>query len=79
MGYDISVEESGARVAVGEGCHFAVLPDGETPPKLFRRRAIKRHSTGEVEEVCWLVGELNGVRVYKDGDHFVMTTADLNP
>jgi hypothetical protein len=29
--------------------------------------------------VCWLVGELNGVRVYVDGDHFVMTTQDLNP
>lgn len=33
----------------------------------------------EPKRVEWVVGELNGVRVYTDGANVVMTTQDLKP
>lgn len=33
----------------------------------------------EPKRVEWVVGELNGVRVYTDGANVVMTTEDLKP
>ena len=55
-----------------------VLPDGES--KLFKRRTVRlREGDDEAQEDCWLVGELDGVRVYVEGNHIVMTRANLYP
>ena len=74
--FEITKDEHGTYVAVGDDCRLAVLPDG--PSRIFRRRAIKSGPEGS-SEVCWLVGELNGVRLYKDGNNLVMTTQDISP
>jgi len=50
-----------------------------TEGRMFKRRAVKGVGSGAGEEVCWLVAELNGVRVYQHADHVVVTTADLYP
>lgn len=47
--------------------------------RMFKRRAVKGVGSGESSEVCWLVTELNGVRVYQEGRHIIVTTKDLNP
>jgi len=61
----------------GDGC-LIVNPDGET--KVFMRNGIKKHlQLGETQKVRWLVGELNGVRCYYDGESVVMSTQDLYP
>lgn len=50
------------------------------PGRMFRRRAIKKHPDGSASEVSWLVVELNGVRLYVDGNgNAVVTTRDLQP
>ena len=50
-----------------------------TDGRMFKRRAVKSLGSGAGEEVCWLVSELNGVRVYQHGAHVVITTEDLYP
>ena len=47
--------------------------------RMFKRRAVKSLGSGAGEEVCWLVTELAGVRVYQHGAHVVVTTEDLYP
>jgi len=48
--------------------------------RVFRRRAIKlNQATGERGRVEWIVGELDGVRVYFDGTNVVLTRRDLMP
>jgi hypothetical protein len=47
--------------------------------RMFKRRAIKCVGTEAAQEVCWLVAELTGVRVYQHKNNIVITTEDLNP
>ena len=57
-----------------------LVGEGETG-RLFRRRALKKPLDGvtPAHGVCWLVGELNGVRAYIEGGRLVLTTRDLRP
>jgi hypothetical protein len=60
------------------GQTLVVLPDGES--RIFKRRVLRlQEETTELQEDCWLVGELDGVRVYVEGNHIVMTRANLYP
>lgn len=47
--------------------------------RMFKRRAIKAIGTGQAHEVCWLVAELNGVRVYQQGRSVIITTQEMYP
>lgn len=47
--------------------------------RVFKRRAIKGVGSASPREICWLVGEINGVRIYIDGSRLVLTTQDLYP
>ena len=51
----------------------------EADGRMFKRRAIKGVGTEQSTEVCWLVCELDGVRVYQQGRNIVVTRKDLNP
>jgi len=51
----------------------------EADGRMFKRRAIKGVGSGKAEEVCWLVAEVDGVRVYQQGMNIVVTRKDLNP
>jgi len=45
----------------------------------FARRAIKGFGTPNARHVTWLVGELDGVRVYVTPDGVIMTREDRYP
>lgn len=63
---------------LSDGTSLSVLPDGNQ--KIFFRCGIKKHlQSGETEHIRWLVGELNGVRCYVQGDNVILTTQDLYP
>ena len=48
--------------------------------KAFFRRSIKLNAcTGEQRRTEWLVGELDGVRVYVCGRNVIVTREDLYP
>lgn len=50
---------------------------------MFYRRAIKKHRNGDIENINWLVCEVDGteIRIYIDetGTHAHITTKDLYP
>lgn len=75
MVHDLFISDD---LKVGTDGHVKVTvmgPDG----KMFKRRAIKNAGTEQATEVCYLVAELNGVRVYQNGTDVVVTTQDLYP
>lgn len=48
--------------------------------RMFKRRAIKKDlRSGAAHRVEWLVAELDGVRVYVNGDQILMTRRDVLP
>lgn len=47
--------------------------------RMFKRRAIKGIGSASPQPECWLVCELNGVRVYQQGTNVIVTTQDINP
>jgi hypothetical protein len=64
--------------AMHDGKILSVMPDGEQTVK-FRCGIKKNLMTGETTHIRWLVGELNGVKVYVNGDNIIMTTRELHP
>ena len=58
---------------------ITVLNEGNI--KLFMRNGIKvaLDNNEEMSRSRWVVGELDGVRVYIQDDHIVMTKQDLYP
>jgi len=76
----ITEEADGSIHAVSPSLSMTVLPVDGRPGKIFNRNGIKKHLDGRpVEHVRWLVGELNGVRVYIHQGAVIMTTEDLYP
>lgn len=70
------VEHDGKRSASnGQTCATLLDADG----KMFRRNAIKGIGGAQHQRVQWLVIELDGVRVYIDGQNVVVTRQDLMP
>lgn len=47
--------------------------------RMFKRRAVKGVGSGESNEVCWLVVELDGVRIYQQGKNIIVTKQDMYP
>lgn len=47
--------------------------------RMFKRRAIKRAGSESAEEVCWLVAEMDGVKVYQSGNNIVISKEDMYP
>lgn len=47
--------------------------------RMFKRRAIKGIGSAASHEVCWLVAEIDGVRVYQNGNQVIVSRADLTP
>jgi hypothetical protein len=70
------LEKDGQKIA-SNGERQVILLDPEG--RMFKRRAIKRAGSSQAEAVEWCVVELNGVRVYVDGENVVVTTLDLQP
>lgn len=80
--YRVQTDETGTVTAVSVGevtpvAALAVLPDGLA--RSFVRRGRKLRPDGGADETAWLVGELDGVRVYVDGATLVLTKQDIYP
>ena len=78
----ISHEDDGTVQAISSTISLTVLPDGEV--KAFNRNGLQKNiSTGETKHLRFVVGELDGVRVYlrqmADGVAVVLTKQDLYP
>ena len=60
---------------------LSVLRDGQV--RMFKRNAIKNAMTPQVQAVSWLVGELDGVKVYVQEQpmqlNIIMTRQELYP
>ena len=60
--------------------NLSVIPQAGDEGKAFIRNGIRLIAPEGVEShIRWLVGELNGVRVYTDGSSIILTTKDLKP
>lgn len=74
----ITENKDGVITAVSPIHQLTVFPDGKS--KVFNRNAKRINETDPTkQEERWLVGELDGVRVYINGTHFIMTKQDLYP
>ena len=74
--FEITESPAGGKVATN-GAVLLSLPDADG--RVFRRRAVKNAGTADAQQVEWAVAELDGVRVYVDGQNVVVTRADLSP
>lgn len=74
--HEITVGNHGHRHGTDGHITLSLL---EEDGRLFKRRAIKNFGSENSEETCWLVAELDGVRVYQQGNHIVVTRQDLYP
>lgn len=70
------IVDTGASRVASNGVQTLTL-QGEG--RVFRRRAVKAVGTEAARRVEWVVGELDGVRCYFDGQHVVLTREDLRP
>lgn len=74
--FELTRTEAGAQIA-GNG--VATLSLLDVDGRVFRRRAVKGVGGPSPQPVEWAVAELDGVRVYFDGTHVVVTRQDLMP
>lgn len=74
--FEIADNHSGGKAASNGEQHIVLL---DSDGRLFRRRAVKGLGSASPQVVEWIVAELNGVRVYFDGQRVTVTRADLIP
>jgi hypothetical protein len=73
--HEITRDEHGNQIGTDGQITVSLIGDGQ----MFKRRAIKGAGSECAEEVCWLVCEIDGVRVYQQGYNVVVTRGDMNP
>ena len=73
--HEITTDEHGHQIGTDGDITVSLMGAG----RMFKRRAIKGAGTEGAEEVCWLVVELDGVRVYQSGKNVIVTKEDVNP
>lgn len=75
VAHEITRDDHGNQIGTDGRITVSLVGEG----RMFKRRAVKRAGSESAEEVCWLVAEIDGVRLYQHGDHIVFTKQDLNP
>lgn len=75
--HEITTDEHGNQHGTDGVVTVSLIARGQG--RMFKRRAVKAAGTPAAHETCWLVAELNGVRVYQRGLYVIVTTEDLNP
>jgi hypothetical protein len=72
----ITTTPEGVRIGSDGATTVSLMePDG----RMFRRRAVKNAGTQSASELCWLVVELDGVRVFQRGSDVIVTRANMYP
>lgn len=74
--FEIADLPLGGKVASNGAQRLQATDDGS---RVWRRRGIKRPGSEAAEAVEWVVGELDGVRVYFNGTDCILTRQDLYP
>jgi len=73
--HEITTDDNGNQIGTDGNITVSLIGDG----RMFKRRAVKGVGSEGAEEVCWLVAELDGVKLYQNGTHIVLTKQDMNP
>jgi len=73
--HEITTDEHGHLIGSDGDITVSLMGAG----RMFKRRAIKGAGTEGADEVCWLVAELDGVRVYQSGKNVIVPKEDVNP
>ena len=73
--HEITRDDHGNQIGTDGQITVSLIGDG----RMFKRRAVKGVGTEGAQEVCWLVCEMDGVRVYQQGNNIVVTRKDMNP
>ncbi len=73
--HEITIDKHGNQIGTDGQITVSLIGDG----RMFKRRAVKGAGSENAEEVCWLVAEMYGVRVYQQGNSVIVTKNDMNP
>ena len=73
--HEITRDDLGNQIGTDGNITVSLIGEG----RMFKRRAVKGVGTEGAEEVCWLVAEIDGVRLYQSGKNIIMTKQDINP
>ncbi len=73
--HEITTDERGNQIGTDGNITVSLIGEG----RMFKRRAVKGAGSENAQEVCWLVAEIDGVRLYQNGNQIILTRQDMNP
>lgn len=73
--HEITRDDLGNQIGTDGTITVSLIGEG----RMFKRRAVKGAGSENAQEVCWLVAELDGVRVYQQGANVIVTREDMYP
>ena len=76
--YQLQHEDDGVIHASRDTRCITIIPQDGEESKAFHRNGIKLEPGGE-RRTRWFVAELDGVRLYVNGDSIIMTKKDMYP
>ena len=73
--HEITRDDLGNQIGTDGNITVSLIGEG----RMFKRRAVKGAGSENAQEVCWLVAEIDGVRLYQNGNEIILTRQDMNP
>jgi hypothetical protein len=73
--HEITRDDLGNQIGTDGTITVSLIGEG----RMFKRRAVKGAGSENAQEVCWLVAEIDGVRLYQNGNQIILTRQDMNP
>ena len=73
--HEITRDALGNQIGTDGNITVSLIGEG----RMFKRRAVKGAGSENAQEVCWLVAEIDGVRLYQNGNQIILTRQDMNP
>ena len=73
--HEIAVDEAGNLHGTDGKITVTLMGGG----RMFKRRAVKGVGSGDSQQICWLVAELDGVYVYQHGNSVIVMAQDILP
>ena len=73
--HEIAVDEAGNLHGTDGKITVTLMGGG----RMFKRRAVKGVGSGDSQQICWLVAELDGVYVYQQGTSVIVMNQDILP
>ncbi len=73
--HEIAVDEAGNLHGTDGKITVTLMGGG----RMFKRRAVKGVGSGDSQQICWLVAELDGVYVYQQGNSVIVMKQDILP